>query len=154
MTPIIPGHKIVGRIVAVGPGSMRLRVGERVGVPWRGHTCGVCPYCVGGRENLCDVPLSTGYTRDDGFATAVIADARFAFPPGESGDDVALATLLCAGLIGWRSLGIAGESTRWACMVSARSPTYWRRAHVGRGAACSPVPALIIERRRTLREPW
>ena len=112
VTPIIPGHEIVGRIDAVGAGSMGLSVGDRVGVPWLGHTCGACAFCRGGRENSCDAPLFTGYTRDGGFATAVIADARFAFPLGESGDDVSLAPLLCAGLIGWRSLGIAGEGKK------------------------------------------
>jgi propanol-preferring alcohol dehydrogenase len=85
-----------------------LTLGQRVGIPWLGHTCGVCPYCVAERENLCDAPLFTGYTRDGGFATATIADARFAFPLGEVGSDEALAPLLCAGLIGWRSLAIAG----------------------------------------------
>jgi propanol-preferring alcohol dehydrogenase len=108
-TPIIPGHEIVGRIDAVGSGVEGLKLGDRVGVPWLGHTCGICPYCVAERENLCDRPLFTGYTRDGGFATAVIADARFAFPLGEVGDDVALAPLLCAGLIGWRALVIAGK---------------------------------------------
>jgi propanol-preferring alcohol dehydrogenase len=112
IVPIIPGHEIVGRIDAVGAGVVDLRIGERVGVPWLGHTCGICPYCVEQRENLCDDPLFTGFTRDGGFATATIADARFAFPLGETGDDVALAPLLCAGLIGWRSLVIAGEGSR------------------------------------------
>ena len=107
--PIIPGHEIVGRVDAVGPGVEGLRVGERVGVPWPGHTCGTCPYCAGGHENLCDHPLFTGYTRDGGFATATIVDARFVFALCEDGDDVSLAPLLCAGLIGWRSLSIAGE---------------------------------------------
>src|ERR1039458_8239435 len=110
--PIIPGHEIVGRIDAIGPGVDGLHVDQRVGIPWLGHTCGVCRYCIAGQENLCDTPLFTGYTRDGGFATAVIADARFAFPLGEAGDDVALAPLLCAGLIGWRSLAIAGEGKR------------------------------------------
>jgi propanol-preferring alcohol dehydrogenase len=110
--PIVPGHEIVGRIEAVGNGVAGLEVGERVGIPWLGHTCGVCPYCAGGRENLCDDPLFTGYTRDGGFATAAIADHRFAFPLGEAGDDIALAPLLCAGLIGWRSLVMAGEGER------------------------------------------
>lgn len=109
-TPIIPGHEIVGRIDALGSGVEGLSIGERVGVPWLGHTCGVCPYCQGGHENLCDEPLFTGYTRDGGFATAVIADARYAFPLGEDGADVALAPLLCAGLIGWRSLAMAGPA--------------------------------------------
>jgi propanol-preferring alcohol dehydrogenase len=111
-SPIIPGHEVVGRIEALGTGVSGLSLGERVGVPWLGHTCGVCPYCVAQRENLCDAPLFTGYTRDGGFATAVIADARFAFPLGETGTDVSLAPLLCAGLIGWRSLIIAGEGKR------------------------------------------
>jgi propanol-preferring alcohol dehydrogenase len=110
--PIIPGHEIVGRIDAIGAGVKGLTLGERVGVPWLGHTCGVCPYCVEHRENLCDQPVFTGYTRDGGFATAVIADARFTFPLGEQGEDVALAPLLCAGLIGWRSLALAGEGKR------------------------------------------
>jgi propanol-preferring alcohol dehydrogenase len=107
--PIIPGHEIVGRIDAIGPGVEGLSLHQRVGIPWLGHTCGVCPYCRARRENLCDDPLFTGYTRDGGFATATIADARFAFPMGEAGGDVELAPLLCAGLIGWRSLVIAGE---------------------------------------------
>ena len=107
--PIIPGHEIVGRVDRVGPGVEGLRLGERVGIPWLGHTCGTCPYCRMRRENLCDRPLFTGFTRDGGFATATVADARFAFPLGEEGEDAALAPLLCAGLIGWRSLGIAGD---------------------------------------------
>ena len=107
--PIIPGHEIVGRIDLLGVGVKGLKMGERVGIPWLGHTCGVCPYCIGGQENLCDYPLFTGYTRNGGFATTVTADARFAFPLGEAGRDAALAPLLCAGLIGWRSLVIAGN---------------------------------------------
>src|SRR6202451_1162592 len=110
--PIIPGHEIVGRIDAMGAGVEGLKIGERVGIPWLGHTCGVCPYCRENRENLCDAPLFTGHTRDGGFATATIADARFAFPLGETGSDVALAPLLCAGLIGWRSLTIAGTAKK------------------------------------------
>ena len=110
--PIVPGHEIVGRIDAVGPDVEGLNLGERVGVPWLGHTCGVCPYCKAQQENLCDEPIFTGYTRDGGFATATIADARFAFPLGEAGSDVSLAPLLCAGLIGWRSLVIAGEARK------------------------------------------
>ncbi len=110
--PIIPGHEIVGRVDAIGPGVEGLRLHERVGIPWLGHTCGVCAYCTMQRENLCDRPLFTGFTRDGGFATATIADARFAFPLGEAGSDVAIAPLLCAGLIGWRSLVIAGDGTK------------------------------------------
>ena len=110
--PIIPGHEIVGRIEALGAGVEGLSIGERVGIPWLGHTCGVCPYCIGNQENLCDHPIFTGFTRDGGFATATIADARFAFPLGEAGSDVAIAPLLCAGLIGWRSLVIAGAGKK------------------------------------------
>jgi len=110
--PIIPGHEIVGRIDAIGARVQGLNMGERVGIPWLGHTCGICPYCLGGQENLCDHPLFTGYTRNGGFATATVADARFAFPLGEIGSDVAQAPLLCAGLIGWRSLVIAGNGKK------------------------------------------
>lgn len=109
LLPIIPGHEIVGRIEAIGAGVTGLNIDERVGIPWLGHTCGVCPFCAAQRENLCDAPLFTGYTRDGGYATTVIADARFAFPLGEQGSDASLAPLLCAGLIGWRALMIAGE---------------------------------------------
>jgi propanol-preferring alcohol dehydrogenase len=110
--PMIPGHEIVGRIDLIGVGVGGLNLGDRVGIPWLGHTCGVCPYCLGGQENLCDHPLFTGYTRNGGFATKVVADARFAFPLGETGSDVSLAPLLCAGLIGWRSLGMAGTGKK------------------------------------------
>lgn len=110
--PIIPGHEIVGRIDAIGPEVRGLELGARVGIPWLGYTCGVCPYCSMQRENLCDRPLFTGYTRDGGYATATLADARFAFPLSELGSDVSLAPLLCAGLIGWRALSIAGEAHR------------------------------------------
>jgi len=110
--PIIPGHEIVGRIDKLGAGVTDLQPGQRVGIPWLGHTCGDCPYCRSHRENLCDTPEFTGFTRNGGFATATVADARFAFPLGEEGEDVALAPLLCAGLIGWRSLVMAGDAKR------------------------------------------
>jgi alcohol dehydrogenase, propanol-preferring len=110
--PIIPGHEIVGRIDAVGAAVRNLQIGERVGIPWLGYTDGTCPYCLMQRENLCDHPLFTGFTRDGGYATAAVADARFAFPLGEVGSDIELAPLLCAGLIGWRSLVIAGEAKK------------------------------------------
>jgi propanol-preferring alcohol dehydrogenase len=110
--PIIPGHEIVGRVDLVGAGVTTHRIGDRVGIPWLGHTCGVCRFCREGTENLCDRPLFTGYTRDGGFATHTIADARYAFPLGEDGDDVSIAPLLCAGLIGWRSLVMAGPAER------------------------------------------
>lgn len=110
--PIIPGHEIVGRVEALGAHVKGLELGERVGIPWLGHTDGVCPYCLMGRENLCDRPLFTGFTRDGGYATTAIADARFSFALGEAGSDISLAPLLCAGLIGWRSLLIAGDGRK------------------------------------------
>jgi propanol-preferring alcohol dehydrogenase len=109
--PIIPGHEVVGRIDALGSGVADLSIGMRVGVPWLGFTCGACFYCRSGRENLCDRPLFTGYTRDGGFASHLVADARYCFQLGEQGDDVSLAPLLCAGLIGWRSLVMAGKGS-------------------------------------------
>ena len=104
MLPIIPGHEIVGRIDALGSGVDALRIGERVGIPWLARTCGVCPYCFAHRENLCDRPLFTGYTRDGGYATATIADAAYAFPLGETGSDAELAPLLCAGPVSYTHL--------------------------------------------------
>lgn len=108
--PVIPGHEVVGRVDALGASVDDLKPGMRVGVPWLGYTCGECFYCRIGKENLCDRPKFTGYTRDGGFASHLVADARYCFPLGEHGDDVAIAPLLCAGLIGWRSLMMAGES--------------------------------------------
>jgi propanol-preferring alcohol dehydrogenase len=110
--PLVPGHEIVGRIDMLGDSVDGLEVGRRVGIPWLGKTCRACQYCRSGRENLCDRPLFTGYTRDGGYATHVVADARYVFPLSEQGDDVAAAPLLCAGLIGWRSLQIAGEGNK------------------------------------------
>src|SRR6202158_720265 len=107
--PIVPGHEIVGIVEALGPGSGTLRIGQRVGIPWLGKTCGHCEFCVSGRENLCDQPTFTGYDRDGGYASHVIADAAFAIPMDAFPDPVAAAPLLCAGLIGWRSLHAAGE---------------------------------------------
>jgi alcohol dehydrogenase, propanol-preferring len=110
--PLVPGHEIVGRIDMLGDRVGGLEIDQSVGVPWLGRTCGRCRYCRAGRENLCDYPLFTGYTRDGGYATHVVADARYVFPLPERGDDVATAPLLCAGLIGWRSLQIAGDGQK------------------------------------------
>ncbi|HEY2134968.1 MAG TPA: zinc-dependent alcohol dehydrogenase family protein [Xanthobacteraceae bacterium] len=106
--PVVPGHEIVGDVATTGAGVTGFRPGARVGVPWLGATCGICPYCRADRENLCDAPQFTGYTRDGGYATHVVADARFCFALPD-GDAAALAPLLCAGLIGWRSYRMAGE---------------------------------------------
>ncbi|HEY0235461.1 MAG TPA: zinc-dependent alcohol dehydrogenase family protein [Afipia sp.] len=110
--PIIPGHEIVGIVDRLGDGVSTPAIGMRVGIPWLGHTCGICPYCASDRENLCNDPLFTGYTRDGGFATHVVADAAFAFPLSGFDDPVHAAPLMCAGLIGWRSLRIAGDGRR------------------------------------------
>ena len=110
--PVVPGHEIVGYIDMIGDGVSALAIGQRVGVPWLGRTCGECRYCRNGSENLCDRPLFTGYTRDGGYATQAIADARYVFALPANGDDVATAPLLCAGLIGWRSLQIAGNGDK------------------------------------------
>lgn len=107
--PIVPGHEIVGRVAAVGEGVTGFALGERIGVPWLGWTCGACPYCRTKRENLCDAPLFTGYTRDGGYATHTVADARYCFPLPEGLGDAEAAPLLCAGLIGWRSYRMAGD---------------------------------------------
>ena len=106
--PIVPGHEIVGTVERVGLDVHGWRPGERVGLPWLAHTCGHCDYCRLGRENLCDAPLFTGYTRDGGFATHVTAEAAFCLHLGWVDDAVHAAPLLCAGLIGWRSLRMAG----------------------------------------------
>ncbi|MEW9919340.1 zinc-dependent alcohol dehydrogenase family protein [Marimonas sp. MJW-29] len=110
--PLIPGHEIVGRVRAVGETVTDLTIGQRVGVPWLGHTCGSCPYCRAGRENLCDHPGFTGYTLNGGYAEACVADARYVFPLSEKADPVALAPLMCAGLIGYRSLALAGNAAQ------------------------------------------
>jgi len=110
--PLIPGHQIVGTVEAMGAGTGRFTRGTRVGVPWLGSTCGVCRYCIAGRENLCAAARFTGYQIDGGFAEYAVADERFCFPlPGHDAPHQA-APLLCAGLIGWRSLVMAGEGER------------------------------------------
>src|SRR5258708_7866904 len=110
--PLVPGHEIVGRVAAIGEGVSTPAIGARVGIPWLGWTCGICPYCRSGRENLCDRPLFTGYTRDGGYATHTVGDARYCFALPEAVEDAALAPWLCAGLIGWRSYRMAGEGER------------------------------------------
>jgi propanol-preferring alcohol dehydrogenase len=108
--PIVPGHEIVGVVEALGAGVEGHRAGDRVGVPWLGHSCGCCAFCIEGHENLCDAPRFTGYHRDGGFASHVIAEAAFCMPLTLPETDAArIAPLLCAGLIGWRSLKAAGE---------------------------------------------
>lgn len=113
VSPLVPGHEIVGVVDALGEGVTNVRLGQRVGVGWLGGVCNACAYCAGGHENLCDAPSFTGYSRDGGFATHVIADPSFAYAlPDAFEDDAAAAPLLCAGLIGWRSLVAAGDGKR------------------------------------------
>ncbi len=109
--PIVPGHEIVGHIQAIGDGAEGFAIGERVGIPWLGHTCGRCDYCRAGQENLCDAPGFTGYQIDGGYADYALADARYCFPLPADYSDAEAAPLLCAGLIGYRALKMAGEGT-------------------------------------------
>jgi len=110
--PIIPGHEIVGDVSALGTGVEGFRLGDRVGIPWLGHTCGCCSYCRSNRENLCDEPGFTGYQIDGGYADMTVADARFCFPLPAEKSAAELAPLLCAGLIGYRSLVMAGAESK------------------------------------------
>src|SRR6185312_1961566 len=110
--PLVPGHEIVGIVDACGDGAERFSPGDRVGVPWLGWTCGVCAYCRAGRENLCDRALFTGYDLDGGYAELCVADERFCFAVPPAFGDVEAAPLLCAGLIGYRSLRVAGDAKR------------------------------------------
>jgi propanol-preferring alcohol dehydrogenase len=108
--PLILGHEIVGKVNALGEGVRDFSIDERVGVPWLGQTCEHCSYCLSDRENLCEDPIFTGYTRDGGFAEFVVADARYVFNLSAYKNPIAAAPLMCAGLIGWRSLLAAADS--------------------------------------------
>ncbi len=110
--PLILGHEIVGKVAALGEGVIQFRIGDRVGVPWLGWTCAECAYCQNGRENLCDQAKFTGYTLDGGYAEYTVADQRYCFPIADSFSDAQAAPLLCAGLIGYRSLVKAGNGKR------------------------------------------
>ena len=110
--PIIPGHEIVGRVVAAGAAVTRFKAGDRVGVPWLASTCGACGYCTSGRENLCDEARFTGYRVDGGYAEYALADQRYCFALPDGYTDAEAAPLLCAGLIGYRALVRAGEAKR------------------------------------------
>jgi len=110
--PLVPGHEIVGRVIGLGANANRFALGDRVGVPWLGRTCGTCDYCKAGLENLCDQPQFTGYTRDGGYAERVVADQRFCVPIPDIYSDAEASPLLCAGLIGFRSLLKTGNAQR------------------------------------------
>jgi propanol-preferring alcohol dehydrogenase len=110
--PIVPGHEIVGHVLAIGPDAKGFEIGQRVGVPWLGRTCGQCRYCREGRENLCDAPVFTGFTRDGGYASHCFADARYCLAIPDRYADAEAAPLLCAGLIGYRAMKLAGEGSQ------------------------------------------
>lgn len=110
--PVVPGHQIVGTVVEVGRGSRQYRMGDRVGVPWLGWSCGQCDFCKTGRENLCDQARYTGYQINGGFAELCTADEKFCFPIPEGYPDLQAAPLLCAGLIGYRALRMTGDAQR------------------------------------------
>ena len=132
--PLVLGHEIVGT-VAEPPGNSRFRAGDRVGVPWLGWTCGECVYCTTGRENLCERARFTGYDIDGGYAELCVADARYCFPIAGAYDDAQAAPLLCAGLIGFRALRLAGEPS-----VARRLGIY------GFGAAAHLVTQVAVAR--------
>jgi propanol-preferring alcohol dehydrogenase len=110
--PLIPGHEIVGTVARLGPEANRFHLGDRVGVPWLGHSCGICPYCRSGRENLCDTPRFTGYQIDGGYAEYTVADEHYCFPLPAAYGDAEATPLLCAGLIGYRSLVMTADARR------------------------------------------
>ncbi len=134
--PLIPGHEIVGTVAGVGPSVREFDIGQRVGVPWLGRTCGCCEFCRSGRENLCNTPQFTGYQIDGGYAEYTVADARYCFPIPSGFDDVAAAPLLCAGLIGYRTLTLAGDADRVGIY--------------GFGAAAHIVAQVIVHQGRRL----
>jgi alcohol dehydrogenase, propanol-preferring len=161
--PIVPGHEIVGRVAALGPGVRNFTPGARVGVPWLGAACGVCPYCLSGRENLCDAPVFTGYTRDGGYATHTLANARFSFALPDNLDGAEAAPLLCAGLIGWRSYRMAGQGERLGlygfgaaahilaqvAIWQGRRATSLRRISPARSVPCGPAVPTKCRRRNS-----
>ena len=134
--PLVPGHEIVGHVEALGPGVDGLAVGDRVGIPWLGATCGVCPYCRAHRENLCDTPQFTGYSRDGGYADHVVARVDYCFRLPAGFDALHAAPLLCAGLIGHRALAMAGDARRIAIY--------------GFGAAAHLIAQVAVWQKRTV----
>src|SRR2546423_7852989 len=134
--PLVLGHQIVGTVVEVGPDAKRFEPGRRVGVPWLAWTCGVCRYCRTGRENLCDNARFTGYTVNGGYAEETVADERFCFPLPDAYPDLQAAPLLCAGLIGFRALRLAGAAER------LRPYRFGAATHIICPGALSPSPPL------------
>ena len=121
---VVPGHEVVGMVDALGPRCSRFGLGERVGVPWLGHTCGTCRFCLDGRENLCTAPLFTGWDIDGGYAEYVVVEEGYAYPIPDTFSDEEAAPLLCAGIIGYRALKIAScpPAAGWASTDSGDQP--------------------------------
>jgi propanol-preferring alcohol dehydrogenase len=138
--PLVLGHQIFGTVLEPGRGVTRFRSGQRVGVPWLGWTCGRCRFCASGRENLCDRARFTGYTIDGGFAEETLADARSWFMVPEGYPDLQAAPLLCAGLIGYRSLRLTGDATLLGLYGFGPRSTASARSPAGRADACLPSP--------------
>jgi propanol-preferring alcohol dehydrogenase len=134
--PLVPGHEIVGTVAEMGPKTGRFKIGDRVGIPWLGWSCGECSYCRSEQENLCDSARFTGYTLDGGYAEYTVADQRFCFPIPSRYTDAEAAPLLCAGLIGYRSLVKAGDGKRLGIY--------------GFGAAAHIVTQVAIYQRREI----
>ena len=150
--PLVPGHEVVGAIVETGRGVERFRVGQRVGVPWLGATCGACRYCREGRENLCEGARFTGYDIDGGYGEYLVADQRYALPLADGLSDLEAAPLLCAGLIGYRALRKVGDAGDGGGSTdSAPPPTSSPRWRASRAARYSPSPAPAIARPRRSR---
>ena len=147
--PIVPGHEIVGRVIELGREAGDFAVGDRVGVPWLGGTCGRCFFCLRGQENLCDAPTFTGFSRDGGFATHVVADSRYCFRLPESFGDVEAAPLLCAGLIGYRALKLAGDAERLGFYGFGAAATFSRSWPSGRAGGSSPSRRAAIRKARS-----
>lgn len=137
--PLVPGHEVVGRVAALGAGVERFREGERIGVPWLGWTCGTCRFCQRGQENLCTAARFTGSTRDGGYGDYCVADQRYCLRLEGGRSEAESAPLLCAGLIGYRALRMAGDAERIGLYgFGAAGPISSLRWHDTRGAACSP----------------
>jgi alcohol dehydrogenase, propanol-preferring len=151
--PVVPGHQIVGRVAAVGPGVAGLAPGDRVGVAWIAGTCGVCRFCASGRENLCETATFTGWDRDGGFAERVLADHRFAYPLPGGFDDLAAAPLLCGGVIGYRSLRVSGiePGQRLGLYGFGASATIVVQIAVHWGCEVYVVTRSLAEQQRALR---
>jgi propanol-preferring alcohol dehydrogenase len=148
--PIVPGHEIVGRVAATGAGVDRFAEGERIGIPWLGHTCGHCRYCLSGAENLCDEPGFTGYQIDGGYADMAVADARFCFPIEGDYSDAEAAPLLCAGLIGYRSLRMAGLCRAEAATAAQAGAEAEHLGIYGFGAAAHIVAQVARHQGRSV----